>query len=164
MQDILCLLTRQFTALHVWLPRLQRDIMLAGNTLLPESHATCELVAFAAARPMPAALMNAWGTPGLLNSLASFMARGGELVGFIGNHLVGYVFAADKEVLVDEVCSPTPTPSPAPTTSSHGNPVPPPPPHCGLRAQRLHPSPNGRSARRSFFTKPPPPPPAPAPS
>ncbi len=38
-----------------------------------------------------------------MNSLMGFLMRGGELVGFVGRHIVGYVFAANQAVLIQEI-------------------------------------------------------------
>jgi len=101
LREVLRLLTRQFNQLRGFLPRLQHDILLSTISVAPGSLCQSALVAFAVLPP-PAAGSESLFSP-MLQSLSEFLAHGGELLGFLGDHLVGYVFANHLEVLLDEV-------------------------------------------------------------
>eukprot|EP00667_Euglena_gracilis_P000835 EG_transcript_835 len=101
LREVLRMLSRQFQQLRAWLPRLQHDIMLSSVTVSPGAHVPCQLVAFAVLPPRTAKA-EALLTP-LLASLVGFLSRGGELLGFLGRHLVGYAFHANLDMLLDEV-------------------------------------------------------------
>eukprot|EP00667_Euglena_gracilis_P008874 EG_transcript_9001 len=98
MREVLRLLTRQFNELKLWLPRLQNDMLLSSMSFPPGSYAQCNLVVFAAHTAKADRQISA-----MLECLVGFLNRGGELVGFLGPHLVGYAFGSNLEMLVDEV-------------------------------------------------------------
>jgi len=100
LREILRLLSRQFDQLRTWLPRIQHDLLLSSVTLYPGCFVQCQLVAFAALPRNRGKAEKALGP--MLNSLVSFLSRGGEIVGFLGDHLVGYAFVSNIEMLVDE--------------------------------------------------------------
>eukprot|EP00667_Euglena_gracilis_P002001 EG_transcript_2001 len=97
LQEVLQLLTRQFNELKVWLPRLQNDMLLSSIHVPPGALAQASLVAFAA---LPGRMADVGP---MLDSLVGFLSRGGELLGFLGPHLVGHVFHGNLHVLLDEV-------------------------------------------------------------
>jgi len=101
LREVLRLLSRQFNQLRGWLPRLQHDIVLSGVSVAPGAVCQTALVAFAALPPSgPEA--GSLITP-MLHSLVGFLAHGGELLGFVGEYLVGYAFANHLELLLDEL-------------------------------------------------------------
>ena len=98
LKEVLRLLCRRFSTLAACLPRLTNDVLLSTAALQPGARAECLLVAFAVLQPKGR-------TPEapLLQSLAGLLWCGGEILGFLGPHLVGYAFYADREVVLDEV-------------------------------------------------------------
>eukprot|EP00667_Euglena_gracilis_P001672 EG_transcript_1673 len=98
LREVLRLLTRQFNELKLWLPRLQNDMLLSRMSFHPGAYAQCTLAAFA----VHTAKADKKVTE-ILESLVGFLNRGGELVGFLGPHLVGYAFGANVEMVIDEV-------------------------------------------------------------
>eukprot|EP00667_Euglena_gracilis_P003345 EG_transcript_3357 len=101
MREVLHLLSQQYHELHAWMPRLQNDLLLSGIQISPGAYTQCSLVAFAVLPPAPRSV--AGTATEVLRSLVGFLARGGELVGFLGDHLVGYAFEVNLDVLLDEV-------------------------------------------------------------
>ena len=101
LREVLPLLTELSNNLNAWLPRMHYDLLLASTQLVVGANAQCGLVAFAAIHP--GGSKHKGSKAPSVNSLAPFLDRGGEIAGFLGNHLIGYAFDSSVEMLVDQV-------------------------------------------------------------
>ena len=101
LQELLTLMTGHFNNLNAWLPRMHHDLLLSSTHLAVGAHAQCALVAFAVIQPAAGKLPAPSKAP-LVNALVPFLDQGGEIAGFLGNHLIGYAFETSIEMLVDQ--------------------------------------------------------------